>query len=59
MTQKKIDPESSGNPVRAVPTELIRRSLSAVFEAYRDRPYSIDIKIAAREAIRTVALLGK
>jgi hypothetical protein len=59
VTTKRIDPESSGKPVRAVPVELIRRSLNEVFEAYRDIPYSVEMKIKAREALRKVALRSK
>lgn len=59
MIQKKIDPESNGEPVRAVPTELIRRNLDAVFEEHQNIPYSPELRVKVREVVWRVAMQAK
>lgn len=57
MIQEKIDPESNGEPVRAVPTDLLRRNLDAVFKEHQNAPYSPELRIKVREAVWRVAML--
>lgn len=59
MIQEKIEPENNREPVRVVQTDLIRRSLNAVFEEYQDIPYSDDLKVKGREAVRRAAQRDK
>lgn len=59
MIQEKIEPENNREPVRVVQTDLIRRSLNAVFEEYQDIPYSDDLKVKVREAVRRAAQRDK
>jgi hypothetical protein len=59
VIQEKIEPENNREPVRVVQTDLIRRSLNAVFEEYQDIPYSDDLKVKVREAVRRAAQRDK